>query len=101
MWTNVLRDAELVAALPKTLAPFARVLDEMATLLASGWGARGGRRALLNAAIRHAIHFRTWESLVQRGGISSSQGARLMRALVEEALRPPQPARGPTTAERT
>jgi AcrR family transcriptional regulator len=101
MWANILRDAELVAALPKTLAPAARHLDEMASLLATGWGARGARRALLNAAIRHSIDFRTWESLVKRAGISSSDGARLMRALVEDAARPPQPARDPTTAERT
>ena len=90
MWANVLRDAELVAALPKTLAPFALRLDETASLLASGWGARGARGALLNAAIQHSIDFRTWESLVQRGGLSSAQGARLMRALVEDAIRPPR-----------
>ena len=87
MWRNVLRDAELVPALPKTLAPFARVVDEMASMLASGWGARGARRVLLNAAIRHAIDFRTWESLVERGEISAADGARLMRALVEDTQR--------------
>ena len=85
MLANVLRDVELVPSIPKTLAPFERQLDEMVRLLASGWGARGARRAVLNAAIRHAIDFRTWESLVERGGISASQGARLMRALVEDA----------------
>jgi len=85
MLANILRDVELVPSIPKTLAPFERQLDEMVRLLASGWGARGARRAVLNAAIRHAIDFRTWESLVQRGGISASQGARLMRALVEDA----------------
>jgi AcrR family transcriptional regulator len=100
MLANVFRDAELVASLPKTMAPFERHLDEMVSLLTSGWGARGGRRSLLKAAVRHAIDFRTWESLVKRGGISSSQGARLMRALVEDAVRPP-PARDPTTAGRT
>jgi AcrR family transcriptional regulator len=85
MWGNILRDADLVPALPRALAPFERQLDEMAELLASGWGARGARRALLKATIRHAVDFRTWESLVQRGDIGASQGARLMRALVEDA----------------
>jgi AcrR family transcriptional regulator len=85
MWTNVLRDAELVAALPKAMAPFGRFLDELVALLASGWGVRGARRDLLTAAIRHAVDFRTWESLVQRGGIGSLQGARLMRALADGA----------------
>ncbi len=71
------------------MAPVERQLGEMVRVLMSGWGARGARRALLNAAIRHAIDFRTWESLVQHGGITAAQGARLMRALVEGALRPP------------
>ena len=87
MWANVLRDAELVPALPKAIAPFERQLSDMVELLASGWGARGARRSVLKAAIGHAIDFRTWESLVQRGGISAAQGASLMRALVEDAGR--------------
>ena len=86
MWRNIFRDAELVPSIPKAMAPFERQLDEVVRLLASGWGARGARRALLNAAVRHAVDFRTWESLVERGGISSAQGARLMRALVEGVL---------------
>jgi AcrR family transcriptional regulator len=101
MWANIFRDVELVPSIPKNLAPFEHRLEEMVRVLASGWGARGKRRGLLSAALRHAIDFRTWESLVQRGGITASQGARLMRGLVEDALRPPRPARDPTTAERT
>lgn len=92
MWANIIRDAELVPALPRALAPFEHHLDEVAELLASGWGARGARRALLKTAIRHAIDFRTWQSLVERGGISASEGARLMGALVEDAARPARPA---------
>lgn len=90
MWANVLRDVDLVPSLPPSVEPFERHLDDVAQLLASGWGARGARRAVLKAAIRHAVDFRTWESLVQRGGIGASEGARLMRALVEETLRPPR-----------
>jgi AcrR family transcriptional regulator len=101
MWANILRDAELVPAIPRALAPFERQLDEMAELLASGWGARGARRALLKAAIRHAIDLRTWQSLVERSGMTASEGARLMRALAEDAARPQRPARGPTTAGPT
>ena len=101
MWANILRDVELVPSLPRTLAPVEKQLDEIVQLLTSGWGARGGRRSLLRAAVRHAIDFRTWESLVQRGGISGAQAAGLMRALAENALRPPWPARDPTTAGPT
>jgi AcrR family transcriptional regulator len=88
MWANIMRDAELVPAIPPALAPLEHQLDEMAELLASGWGARGARRALLTAALRHAIDFRTWQSLVERGGMTASDGARLMGALAEDAARP-------------
>jgi AcrR family transcriptional regulator len=84
MWANIIRDAELVPA--RALAQFEHQLDEMAELLASGWGARGARGALLRAAIRHAIDFRTWQSLVERGGMTASDGARLMGALAEDAV---------------
>lgn len=84
MWANIIRDAELVPA--RALVPFERQFDEMTELLASGWGARGARRALLKAAIRHAIDFRTWQSLVERGGMSASDAARLMGALAEGAV---------------
>ena len=90
MWANIIRDAELVPA--RALAPFEHQLDEMAELLASGWGARGARRALLRAAIRHAIDFRTWQSLVERGGMTASDGARLMGALAKDAVGRPRPA---------
>jgi AcrR family transcriptional regulator len=89
MMANILRDVELVPSVPPTVVPFELYLEEAVGVLASGWGARGARRTLLLAAIRHALDFRTWESLVQRGGISRAQGARLMRALAEDALRVP------------
>jgi AcrR family transcriptional regulator len=85
MWTNILRDAELVPSIMRLMPPFQRRIDEMVRVLASGWGARGTRRTLLVAAIGHAIDFRTWESFVQRGGISAEQGAQLMRGLIESA----------------
>ena len=46
MWTNVLRDETLVAALGPTLEPFRAYLDDAALALAAGWGARGGRRTI-------------------------------------------------------
>jgi AcrR family transcriptional regulator len=85
MWTNILRDAELVPSIMRLMPPFERRIDEMVRVLASGWGARGTRRRLVVAAIGHAIDFRTWESLVRRGGISAEEGAELMRTLVESA----------------
>ena len=89
MWANLLRDAELVPSIPRAMASAQRQLDEMVRVLASGWGVRGARRALLMAAVHHAIDFRTWESLVERGGLTAPQGASLMRGLVEDAARRP------------
>ena len=67
MWTNVLRDETLVAALGPALEPLRAYLDDAARVLAAGWGARGRRRAMLLAAARHAVDFHTWRSLARDG----------------------------------
>ena len=69
MWTNVLRDETLVAALGPSLAPFRAYRDEAAHVLAAGWDARGGRWDLLLAAARHAVDFHTWRSLARENGV--------------------------------
>ena len=59
MFSNVLRDAELVdVARPTLVAPLQAYLAEAAEILTVGWPARGRRRRLLAAAVRHAIDFR-------------------------------------------
>jgi AcrR family transcriptional regulator len=85
MWTNVLRDETLVAAVGPTLAPFRAYLDDAARALAAGWGARGGRRALLLAAARHAVDFHTWRSLARDGGVSRAGVVELTSAMVTRA----------------
>ena len=79
MWTRVLRDETLVAAVGPALAPFRAYLDEAARVLAAGWGARGARRATLLAATRHAVDFHTWRSLARDGGVSRVGGRRAHR----------------------
>ncbi len=88
MYSNVYRDVELVEALPPALAPFERYLDEAARVLAAGRPGRGRRRQVLAAALRHAIDFGTWHSLVAGGRLTRAEAVRLMTALVEGAAPP-------------
>jgi AcrR family transcriptional regulator len=86
MFSNVLRDAELIEALRPTLAPMGRYLAEVAQLLAQGWGARGRRMTLLTAALHHAIDFQAWRSLTQESRITRAEAIELMTGLVETAV---------------
>jgi AcrR family transcriptional regulator len=85
MWTRVLRDETLVAALGPTLAPLRAYLDDAAHALAAGWGVRGRRRAMLLAATRHAVDFHTWRSLAHDGGVSRAGVVELTSAMVGRA----------------
>ena len=82
MWTNVLRDATLVEAVGRASDAMRGYLDEAARTLAAGWGARGRRRTMLDAATRHAVDFHTWRSLAHQGGISREEAAKLSAAMV-------------------
>jgi AcrR family transcriptional regulator len=55
-----------------------------ADVVASAWEVRGRRRTLLRAAIRHAIGFSTWHSLVRQHGLTDRQAIDLMRRLTCE-----------------
>ena len=85
MWTNVLRDESLVAAVGPALAPFRAYLDEAARVFSAGWGVRGRRRALLLAATRHAVDFHTWSSLAGEGGVNRAGVVELTSAMVRRA----------------
>ncbi len=88
MLSNVLRDAELVEALRPTLAPLQGFLADAAEVLAVGWRARGRRRSVLAASLRHALDFQTWRSLTAGGVIGRSEAIELVSALVEAAAAP-------------
>ena len=83
MWTNVLRDETLVAAVGPALEPFRAYVDDAARVLAAGWGVRGKRRAMLVAATHHAVDFQTWRSLAVDGGVSRAGVIELTSAMVE------------------
>jgi hypothetical protein len=82
---GVMRDRELIPGVERHMAPFEAFFEQAVETLASGWGARGGRARLLAAAVRHALAFETWTSLVRDGGATRPQAVELVRALVERA----------------
>ena len=88
MFSNVLRDAELIEDLRPTLAPMQQYLDEVVAILTAGWGARGRRRHLVAAAARHAIDFQAWRSLTQDGRITRAEAIELITGLVTSAATP-------------
>jgi len=84
MFSNVLRDAELVEFARDAVAPLQAYLDEAAAILLAGRRARGARRRLVEAALRHVLAFATWRSL-WANGVGRADAVRLMAALVEAA----------------
>ena len=84
MFSNVLRDAEVVDFARDAVTPLANYLDEAAEVLLAGRQARGRRRQLVNGALRHALAFSTWRSL-STNGIGRPEAAKLTTALVEAA----------------
>lgn len=87
MFSNVLRDAELVDFARDAVAPLHAYLDGAAETLAVGRPVRGRRRHLLVGALRHVIAFSTWHSLTA-AGIRRADAAMLVTALVESASAP-------------
>lgn len=94
MFSNVLRDAELVDFARDAVAPLHAYLEEAAEILAVGRPVRGGRRDLLLGALRHALAFSTWHSITTNG-ITAPNAAKLIIALVEAAA---SPRRRPTVS---
>ncbi|HEY5143661.1 MAG TPA: TetR/AcrR family transcriptional regulator [Solirubrobacteraceae bacterium] len=82
MLTNLLRDASISPLVAERFAGWGGWLGAARDILLRGRGARGGRRRRARAAIGHAIAFGTWTSLVRDQGLSDTEAAALMRALV-------------------
>jgi AcrR family transcriptional regulator len=85
MFSNVLRDLELVDALPATVVPLQSYLSEAAGILAAGWPARGRRQHVLGAALHHVTDFRTWRSLAVDNRLTRTEAVELATTLVEAA----------------
>jgi AcrR family transcriptional regulator len=87
MFSNVLRDAELVDFARDAVAPLNAYLDKAAEVLAAGRAVRGRRRHLVVGALRHALAFSTWHSLTA-SGVTRADAAMLVTALVDAAATP-------------
>jgi AcrR family transcriptional regulator len=85
MYANVLRDEPLVDEIGPRLAALRAYLAEAAGILAVGWGARGRRLRLLEAALLHVLAFETWRSLTGDGGLTRREAVELAAGLVEAA----------------
>jgi AcrR family transcriptional regulator len=85
MFSKVLRDVELVEALVPTLVPMEDYVAEAIEILAVGWRARGRRRRVLAAALRHALDFHVWRSLAVDATVSRAEAVELIGALVDAA----------------
>ena len=88
MFSNVLRDAELVDAVRPTLVPLQAYLAEAGEILAAGWPTRSRRQRVLAAALHHAIDFPTWRSLAADKHVTRTEAVELVTALVEAAAAP-------------
>ena len=86
MFTNVLRDVDVLDFARDAMAPLDVYLDDATEILVSGRGARGRKRELLKGALRHALSFSTWHSL-GTNGIARADAVKLSAGLVETALK--------------
>jgi AcrR family transcriptional regulator len=84
MFSNVLRDADLVDFARDAVAPLHAYLEEAARILVVGRSVRGQRRRLVIGALGHAVAFSTWHSLASNG-IARADAVKLITALVDAA----------------
>ena len=88
------RDAHMVPAMSAAREAFGAFLEDAARRPDDRPpGARGARRRT-SAAVSHALHFTTWQSLTRMQGLSNAEAVAVMAAMVEGAgsARAPRPA---------
>lgn len=84
MMGPVFRDAPLKPLMLETSAVQAHIQywQEAFQVLLEPWLTAGSPNATMIAALRHALDFQTWHSLVQRQGLGDKEAAELMVRLV-------------------
>jgi hypothetical protein len=85
MYTSLLRDEPVVAAVQRRLRDFYGYLRAIQDVLLAGRGLRGRAAARTRAAVGHAVAFSTWHSLTHEQGLTDGKAAALMCLLVEGA----------------
>lgn len=99
MYTNLLRDEQLVEVVGERLAAFHGYLAAARDVLLAGRGGRGRARERTRAALGHALAFPTWRSLLRDQGLKEAEAVALMARLVATAAQP-VPSRAPHAQER-
>ncbi|GCB53388.1 TetR/AcrR family transcriptional regulator [Streptomyces sp. NL15-2K] len=98
MLSNVLRDAPTVPLAEQSLDSYLAYMDQAAATVSAGYGPSADaaarettpvshvvKRSLFDVAIRHAIAFSTWRSVVRSNDLSTTDAIRLMTALVRSS----------------
>jgi AcrR family transcriptional regulator len=85
MMENILRDEEAMPIVKQMFTGFRDYLEGARKTLMAGRGQRGRVRGRVSAAIGHALHFNTWDSLAREQGLDDSEAAELMCRLVAGA----------------
>jgi AcrR family transcriptional regulator len=86
MMSRVIRDEPLVEGLSDQVRARLAFFDQIASILMRGRGLRGKRRARVDAAIRHALAFSTWQSLVREQRLTNEEAVDLVAGMVERAV---------------
>lgn len=77
-WANILPDLPRMPALLEANRPVFAHWAAVEEVLAAGWGVRGRRRRLLEAAIGLALDFQTWRSLTADPGLREEDAVSLL-----------------------
>jgi AcrR family transcriptional regulator len=82
MLDNVVRDSQVHPITREMAEPFFEHFERMRYVLATGWGVKNERLALLLAVLGHALDFQTWRSLVRQQDLSEEQAIEVMIGMV-------------------
>lgn len=79
MWGSAYRDVDQLEAMREPMSRFEAYLDAVSDDLAQAWHVTGSAKRQLQATLRHALRFSTWQSLKQ-AGLSDRKMAELVQA---------------------
>ncbi|HKV75395.1 MAG TPA: helix-turn-helix domain-containing protein [Gemmatimonadales bacterium] len=87
LWSAVLRDSEVHEPTRRVLQKRDGPWGEIRDVLIQGFKLRGNQRKVVEAAVSHAVDFRTWQSLAD-GGLAAPQIVALMVGMVRVSHKP-------------
>lgn len=82
MFANNFRDRDTSPVVNSVMTDVAQRFDALGSLLDNGWTDAPHTQRVVTAAVRHAIDFFTWRSLVQQRQLTRDEAIELMTQLV-------------------